>query len=88
MGLQPWSEKYPLDLLKYWGQFVEVPQTNPKELLQHAGRMGEALLSVFKVTWEGLQELEEQVDQLKQELITEKARGVMQQQSLAATQAA
>lgn len=88
VGPEPWNEQGPVDLLKYWGQFIELPNTKARERLQHAGRMRSSLLSSFKVTWGHIQALEEKIGQLEKELQAKRAKGIVQQQALvAATQA-
>lgn len=49
IGPKPWEAKDPMEVLKYWGEFVQTPQTYSKEQLIHTEHMvGYLLFAVGK----------------------------------------
>lgn len=52
IGPEPCEAKDPRGVLKYWGEFMQIPQKRSKEWLIHAGCMAECVLFAYKIAVE------------------------------------
>ncbi|XP_010213943.1 PREDICTED: homer protein homolog 1-like, partial [Tinamus guttatus] len=62
---EPWTQKDPMAVLQYWGQF---DHTKNLVRLEHAGRMGGALLCAYKILTGQLKEEQERNQLLQEQL--------------------
>ncbi|XP_027528891.1 uncharacterized protein LOC113962417 isoform X1 [Neopelma chrysocephalum] len=61
--LEYWGQQTPMEVLQYWEQFT--PTIKSSTRLEHAGRMGGALLTAYKLTVEKCKKLQEQLNAVR-----------------------